>query len=245
MTLRLTAGRADLATLDTPLLVVALASGEGLDERLTALDVPLGGALARFLERRDFRAGRDETLHLAGGSAGPARVLLVGLGKVAERASALRRAGALAARQAGRMGVGRLAFYAGTLALDETEAIAVGLGAGAWEYSNTKTPPPADERRAPLAEAAIIAADDRGLDNGRAIDFADRVTPNGAAFRSFVAKLVTDVVRDDRDGELSYLLHCERSSGQYLFDALIDAGDEFGIEVDGFVDPGNRGVKRA
>jgi heterotetrameric sarcosine oxidase gamma subunit len=74
-----------------------------------------------------------------------------------------------------------------------------------------------------------------------AIDFADGVTPNGAAFRSSVAKLVTDVVRDDRDGELSYLLHCERSSGQYLFDILIDAGDEFGIEVDGFVDPGNRG----
>src|SRR5829696_432992 len=37
------------------------------------------------------------------------------------------------------------------------------------------------------------------------------------------------------------VIHCERSSGQYLFDALIDAGDEFGIEVDGFVDPGNRG----
>jgi heterotetrameric sarcosine oxidase gamma subunit len=74
-----------------------------------------------------------------------------------------------------------------------------------------------------------------------AIDFADGVTPNGAAFRSSVAKLVTDVVRDDRDGEISYLLHCELSSGQYLFDALIDAGDEFGIGVDGFVDPGNRG----
>jgi heterotetrameric sarcosine oxidase gamma subunit len=77
-----------------------------------------------------------------------------------------------------------------------------------------------------------------------AIDFSEVVTPNGAAFRSSVAKLVTDVVRDDHDGEISYLLHCERSSGQYLFDALIDAGNEFGIEVDGFVDPGNRGVKR-
>ena len=78
-----------------------------------------------------------------------------------------------------------------------------------------------------------------------AIDFADGVTPNGAAFRSSVAKLVTDVVRDDIGGSRSYLLHCERSSGQYLFDALIDAGHEFGIEVDGFVDPGYRGVHRA
>ena len=74
-----------------------------------------------------------------------------------------------------------------------------------------------------------------------AIDLAEEVTPNGAAFRSSVAKLVTDVVRDDHDGERSYLLHCERSSGQYLFDALIDAGDEYDIEVDGFVDPRNRG----
>jgi heterotetrameric sarcosine oxidase gamma subunit len=69
------------------------------------------------------------------------------------------------------------------------------------------------------------------------IDFSDEVTPDGAAFRSSVAKLVTDVVRDDLDGERSYLLHCERSSGQYLFDALLDAGDEFGIEIDGFATP--------
>jgi heterotetrameric sarcosine oxidase gamma subunit len=78
-----------------------------------------------------------------------------------------------------------------------------------------------------------------------AIDFSEAVTPNGAAFRSSVAKLVTDVVRDDLDGEISYLLHCERSSGQYLFDALIDAGEEYDIEVDGFVDPGSRGEWRS
>ncbi len=66
------------------------------------------------------------------------------------------------------------------------------------------------------------------------VDLSDEVTPDGAAFRSSVAKLVTDVVRDDRDGERSYLLQCERSSGQYLFEALIDAGEEFGIEIEGF-----------
>ncbi len=67
-----------------------------------------------------------------------------------------------------------------------------------------------------------------------AIDLADRATPNGAAFRSSVAELTTDVIRDDVDDELSYLLHCERSSGQYLHDALMDAGREFGIGRDGF-----------
>jgi leucyl aminopeptidase len=169
MTLSLTAGPADLAALDVPLLVVAMASGDARDDRLTALDVALGGVLARFLDRRDFRAGRDETLHLSGGSAGPARVLLVGMGKVTERASPLRRAGALAARQAGRMGVGRLAFYSGTLSREETEAVAVGLAAGAWEYTDTKTPPPEEDRRAPLTEASIVSADARGLENGRAI----------------------------------------------------------------------------
>jgi heterotetrameric sarcosine oxidase gamma subunit len=74
------------------------------------------------------------------------------------------------------------------------------------------------------------------------IDFSEEVTPDGAAFRSSVAKLVTDVVRDDQDWVRSYLLHCERSSGQYLFDALIDAGDEFGIEINGFLVPGMQGV---
>ncbi len=76
------------------------------------------------------------------------------------------------------------------------------------------------------------------------VDLSEEVTPDGAAFRSSVAKLVTDVVRDDQGGERSYLLHCERSSGQYLFDALIDAGDEFGIEVEGFVAPEVQGVRR-
>ena len=67
-----------------------------------------------------------------------------------------------------------------------------------------------------------------------AIDFSEDISPDGVAFRSSVARVVTDVVRDDQDGEVSYLLHCERSSGQYLFGALMDAGEEFGIEVEGF-----------
>lgn len=67
-----------------------------------------------------------------------------------------------------------------------------------------------------------------------AVDLADASTPNGAAFRSSVARVVTDVVRDDRGAVRSYLLHCERSSGQYLCEALLDAGAEFGIDTAGF-----------
>ena len=36
----------------------------------------------------------------------------------------------------------------------------------------------------------------------------------------------------------SYLLHCERSSGQYLFGALVSAGESLGVGVDGFRLPG-------
>jgi heterotetrameric sarcosine oxidase gamma subunit len=68
-----------------------------------------------------------------------------------------------------------------------------------------------------------------------AIDLSDSATPDLAAFRSSVAKTVTDVVRDDRSGRRSYLLHCERSSGQYLFDCILDAGQEFGIDVSGLI----------
>jgi glycine cleavage system aminomethyltransferase T len=46
------------------------------------------------------------------------------------------------------------------------------------------------------------------------------------------------VIRDDTGGARSYLLHCERSVGQYLFDAIVRAGAEFGIGVDGFRLPG-------
>ena len=75
------------------------------------------------------------------------------------------------------------------------------------------------------------------------IDLSEPVTPDGAAFRSSVAALATDVIRDDGPAAgqhrvRSYLLHCERSSGQYLFDALLSAGRGLGIEVDGLAGQG-------
>ncbi|HEX5972581.1 MAG TPA: leucyl aminopeptidase [Gemmatimonadaceae bacterium] len=166
MTLSLSAGRPELGALDVPLLVIALPAGAPLAGPLTALDATLGGALARTMDRRDFRGGRDETLHLGGGASGPKRVLLLGLGKPTDRVGALRRAGAIAARQGAKMGVGELALYAGALNAAEAEAVAVGLAAGAWEYTDTKTPPPAEERRAPLTAARILADDDAALQGG-------------------------------------------------------------------------------
>jgi sarcosine oxidase, subunit alpha len=57
-----------------------------------------------------------------------------------------------------------------------------------------------------------------------AINLADDAVPDGAALRTSVAKIVTDIVRDDQGAVPSYLLHCERSSGQYLAEVLLDAG---------------------
>jgi heterotetrameric sarcosine oxidase gamma subunit len=70
-----------------------------------------------------------------------------------------------------------------------------------------------------------------------AVDLGDRGCPNHRALRTAVAGLAVDVVRDDRAGVPSYLLHCERSSGQYLLDSLLDSGAELGLDVDGFRSP--------
>ena len=63
------------------------------------------------------------------------------------------------------------------------------------------------------------------------IDLSDDMTPDGAVFSGSVAKVTCDLVRDDRDGEASYVISCERSFGAYLFAALADACTEFGVEV--------------
>ncbi len=70
------------------------------------------------------------------------------------------------------------------------------------------------------------------------VDLHDALCPDASALRTSVAGVATDLVRDDQEGTRSYLLHCERSSGQYLVDSLLDAGREFGVDVDGFVPPG-------
>jgi leucyl aminopeptidase len=157
--LTLRTASADFASLDTPLLVVALGTNPSVTAELKPIDSVTGGALGRALTRRDFRGGRDETLHLAGGEKGVQRVLFVGMGAATDRVTALRRAGAIAGRQANKLGVGRVSFFGGALSADEVEAAGLGLIAGAWDFKEMKTAPPAEEQRAPLEEATILVAD--------------------------------------------------------------------------------------
>ncbi len=166
MTLTLAVAPLNFGALDTPLLVVPLGAAPTLGADLQPVDAATGGALGRALTRRDFRGGRDETLHLSGGERGVQRVLLVGMGPATDRVSALRRAAAIAARAASRMGVGRLAFVAGAADAEQVEAIGLGLNAGAWDFKELKTPPSPDEERAPLREATILATDADARDAG-------------------------------------------------------------------------------
>ena len=71
----------------------------------------------------------------------------------------------------------------------------------------------------------------RMLEKVCGIDWGDHMTPDGAVLSASVALTTCDLARNDSDGVRSYLIFCDRSFGQYLFDALIDAGNEFGITV--------------
>jgi len=63
-----------------------------------------------------------------------------------------------------------------------------------------------------------------------ALDFDDRMFPSGAAARTDVAGVATEIVRDDTSGEVSYLLVASRSFGQYLHKALVDAARQVATE---------------
>ncbi len=71
----------------------------------------------------------------------------------------------------------------------------------------------------------------RMLEKVCSLDWSEEMTPDGAVASASVAKVTCDLAREDFDGKPSYLIFCDRSFGQYLFDALIDAGDEFGLSV--------------
>jgi len=151
-----------------------------------------------------------------------------------------------------------LAVPFGRVARDQAGALVAGSGPGEWLLLAAPGEGPALTARATGLAARcpgeLVTATD--ITHGRAlirlngsrgadvlarvcgIDTGEDITPDGAAFRTSVAAVATDVIRDDTGGERSYLLHCERSSGAYLFGALLTAGGEFGIEIDGFTPPG-------
>lgn len=148
----------------------------------------------------------------------------------------------------------------GRAARDERGTLVTGSGPGEWTLIS-----PTGNTREVIEQLGAVSDDEfvsvLDITHGRAlvrisgertrdllskvcgIDLSDEITPNGAAFRSSVAKIATNVVRDDEGNVRSYLLHCERSYGQYLFDVLLDAGGEFGVEINGFTSDDSRSVR--
>jgi leucyl aminopeptidase len=79
------------------------------------------------------------------------------MGKVTDRAGSLRRAAAVASRNAAKLGGGDVGFFIDDATDQDVEAATVGLVAGSWEYKDLKTLPPENERRQAVTKATILA----------------------------------------------------------------------------------------
>lgn len=165
--LKLAAGAANAAGLKTPALAILLEQTSGTPD-IAGLDASVASQVRKVTSSRDFRGAKDETVILLGGD-GVERVMLVGLGKVSDRRASLRRGAAIAARKAHAGGFGKLAISAGTIDAADTEAIALGAIAGSWEMKEYQSPPPDEERRAPLTEVTIVGAAKDGITRAEAI----------------------------------------------------------------------------
>ena len=58
-----------------------------------------------------------------------------------------------------------------------------------------------------------------------ALDLGDEMTPNGSAARTLVVAVATEIVRDDVDGEPSYLLLMSRSFARSVWERLVSVSD--------------------
>src|SRR5260370_22959757 len=104
---------AALASVDTPLLAVALALGSAVPPSLSEFDRAAGGVVGRALTSGDFKGKRDEMVLLYPSGAKPQRLLLVGLGKPGEvTRNSLRRAAAVPPKRAPGLGGERFRFSA-------------------------------------------------------------------------------------------------------------------------------------
>jgi leucyl aminopeptidase len=197
------------AGFSTPLLAVAVPQG-ALPPSLTQLDEGIGGALARLFAAKDFAGRKDETAVLyPGGTA--ARILLVGAGKVGDVDRArIRRVAAIAARRAQALGVPTAAFFLAPEARgalsprDAGQAIAEGLGQGAWQFTEMKQAP--EEPRQTLERVDILAPDDRAeieaghalgaaIAAGQALARGVQVLPGNICTPSYLAGVAQEIGR--------------------------------------------------
>lgn len=172
MSLSVQLSHAAPAALETPLLAIVLPADPTMDADLLGIDAALQGAIGRAVTRRDFRGARDETLFLMGGEQGVQRVLLVGRGAGAITRTAARRAAAIAARQANKLGTGAMHVWSPDVDAAAVEGFIVGAAAGTWQYPDLLTPPPEKDRRARLEQLTVVAPEKPGLQDALAAGIA-------------------------------------------------------------------------
>ncbi len=205
MSLTTSLRHADIESVATPLLIVAVPQGT-MPDSLGALDGAAGSALSRLYASGDFAGKKDQVASVYPTGAA-ARILLVGAGS-ADKASGLtiRRAAAVGGKRARLAGVREAVYHLTSEArgamseADATQAIAEGLMYGAWYFDALKLPPeevkPALERVEILARGAEAEA---GHARGAAIGAAQALTrglqvlPSNTCTPSFLAAQAQDI----------------------------------------------------
>jgi len=134
----------DAPSHDTPLLTVGVTTGADPSSGvLSALDAVLGGSLARAIEAGDMAGRCGDEILLYGGSTGPQRVILLGMGKTEKvDAEAIRRMAGRAVRAAERLRIESVAIVLdglGEVAEEAAaQAAAEGAGLAAWRFTELK-----------------------------------------------------------------------------------------------------------
>lgn len=144
----------DPLTFDTPLLAVGVTEGTDVGAGFLArLDGALGGAVARVMATGDLKGKAKDEVVLYGAAGGPARVVLLGMGKAdGVTGEQLRRLAGRAVRVAEKLGLGAVALHLdghGQVGgVEVGQASAEGAVLAAWRFTELKRPP---EDEVPIA----------------------------------------------------------------------------------------------
>lgn len=153
------------------LLAVAVGKLSGkVPPYMQGLDKSLGGAVKRVLHTGDFTGKTDQTAMVYPKS-GSTRVLLIGMGTPAEiTRGSVRRAAAVATRQATAVGAKAVAFHVahetlgGVPAEVQGQVIVEGAGQGAWKFNELRA---VTDEKPPVGKLEIIANSETRRDMGR------------------------------------------------------------------------------
>jgi leucyl aminopeptidase len=169
---------ADPRTFVTPLLAVGVTEGADPSAGLLAeLDATLAGAVQRAFACGDMKGKSGDEIVLYAGADGPARVVLLGMGKAAKvDAEGVRRMAGRAVRTAERLRLDDLAIaldsVGGITPQAVAQAAAEGVGLAAWRFSELKADDPDDPTITVQSADLVGHADPEGYARGSVVGAA-------------------------------------------------------------------------